>query len=1776
VSPSVECLELRRLLDAAVYTPPDPFTPPEQEEEAEDDPAILNGGSTPSPNPDPPDTNRTGANLNVGLSGNEPTIAINPLNASNIAVAQYNNGLQSLKLSTDGGATFAIQRNAVLPSTGSQTFFAGDDSLAFDAQGRLFWTFLTGPGTGGGVNVVSQQVNPTTGALVGSANYVAQGDLDKEWLAADKTASSPFANNLYAVWTDFSQTNAPIRFARSTNQGATWTILSGNLSGSNEGFTWPPEVTTAPNGDVWVAWHTNTGGGGGTLGEVRMRRSTDGGLTFGSEIIPFPAGTADVTTNSTYAPRIAGVASWLQGSEQPHILVDPVRSGNLYVVEVDDPDNTYTQTGDPADIVLARSTNNGTTWTRSTISHAPVGTTQFIPSAAIDAAGNITVTWYDDRGGQKNAAGDYLLDVYATTSSDGGLSFANEMKINDLSFDPDLGAPDRFAPTKVYRVGEYSGVVSVGGTASAVWTGNTSIGQQIVFGQFSTGFQAIGSTPASGQLISTPATDFVIPLSNPVTAASVQATDLTVNGIAASSFGLNAAGDTITFHYNVSPVTTEGVQTIAIAAGAFTRQSDAAAVVASSITFRYDPQPLAVVATTPADSTLVTLPVTTLTVNFNEPITPGSADTGDLTLSQGTVTAAAVQPGNQAVKYTLSGLTAEAALGITMAAGALTDVNGNPSLAYSGTLQLDITTAAATVPLLADPLLGSLIYGRPTTGDINLNGDTDSFTVALDAGQDVTIRVDPTTPGPATLAPSVQLLGPLGTSIGVATAAAGKRAVLQTAAAATAGTYTVVVGGAGGTVGNYTVEVLVNAALEAESNDGPSNNTPATAQDLNPAFLTVNTTAASADRAGVVGVSGDADVYSFSLAAGQSTSLALGGSGAGATVGQLGDRTDYSGLDGPTSVAYGDFNRDGKLDMVATNSGGSGLDTTVGVRLGNGDGTFGPLTLYGTGGSNPRYVAVDDINGDGFLDIVTTNQNSNTVGLLLGDGNGGFGTASTYSTGAGSSPFGITTADMNKDGKADVIVADFGTNNVSVFLGQANGTLLPAATVAVGTSPTIVAAGDLNKDGKIDVVTSNLNSGNITVLLGNGSGGFTSATSLTAQSGPFGVALGDFNGDSKLDAVVANQTSDTLSIFLGNGDGTFAAAANIAAGGSSPRSVAVADMNHDGKLDIATVNIDDATASVLLGNGDGTFATPVVYATSVDPNTVALPDVNNDGLPDLSTADFSGNSVSLRLNDLNSLQLQLIAPDGTTVLRTGAAAANLAASINGFVAPAAGTYYARVGGYGTTSYDLVVTRGAAFDTEGNNSFAAAQPIDGTQGAFGYVVGRSPVLDSFETGATDVANYTFTGSGTATVTAAAAHDGAFGLQVSNFNSTSAWIYRNDATAHVQQGDTIDYWVQALQSGSSTGRAYLGFGASSAGAISIVMATNSNTMIIQDNVGFGFSDVATVNQAWVLNHWYLVKVNWGVGGLITARLYDSDGSTLLNTVSGTDNAITSGGIAFRAFGLTHNIDTVVRDQAQDEDWYSISLAGGSRALRVETSTPADGANQFTNTLNPRIELYDPSGTLVANGVANADGRNETIQYVAAPGTYRIRVVGESSTVGEYFLGVTAPGIPTITWPQPADITYGTVLGSTQLVATAAFAGQPVPGTFAYTPATGAALNAGTNQALSATFTPSDTSGFTTATGSSTINVIPASLKVTVKDASKLYGDPDPAFGVSYQGFVLGQDQSVLGGNPSFGTAAGVLSVVGDYTVSASGLTSANYAITYAAGTLHVNPAPLAETV
>jgi hypothetical protein len=187
-----------------------------------------------------------------------------------------------------------------------------------------------------------------------------------------------------------------------------------------------------------------------------------------------------------------------------------------------------------------------------------------------------------------------------------------------------------------------------------------------------------------------------------------------------------------------------------------------------------------------------------------------------------------------------------------------------------------------------------------------------------------------------------------------------------------------------------------------------------------------------------------------------------------------------------------------------------------------------------------------------------------------------------------------------------------------------------------------------------------------------------------------------------------------------------------------------------------------------------------------------------------------------------------------------------------------------------------------------------------------------VIEDFEDG--DLSEYTII-SGTFGVTAAAAHDGQYGLQSECY--ARSWAYRDDANVLVAQGDKISFWVR-LQ---DTGRAYCGFGASPAGTYAIIAAPNTDEMLLQmmPNYG-GYLDLGAVAQTWTFNKWYRMEVEWEVGGNMTGRLYDSDGVTLLNTVMGSDNTYTAGGIAFRAFDTSEphvpdHFDTVERGSVRN---------------------------------------------------------------------------------------------------------------------------------------------------------------------------------------------------------------------------------------------------------------------
>jgi hypothetical protein len=333
---------------------------------------------------------------------------------------------------------------------------------------------------------------------------------------------------------------------------------------------------------------------------------------------------------------------------------------------------------------------------------------------------------------------------------------------------------------------------------------------------------------------------------------------------------------------------------------------------------------------------------------------------------------------------------------------------------------------------------------------------------------------------------------------------------------------------------------------------------------------------------------------------------------------------------GSSSVAMGDFNGDGILDLALANPFNSG--GTVSVLLGNGDGSFQTPQTYAVD-PNPVSVAAADLNGDGVLDLVVASAGSaanpgSTVDVLLGNGDGTFQGAQSYA--AGPSPSFVAVADFNGDGIPDLAVADGGValqpgGAVSVLLGNGDGTFQTAQTYAVPSGAYVVAVGDVNGDGIADLAVCQ-DSG-VSVLLGNGDGTFQNPqTYYAAGPYPYGLASADFNSDGHLDLAVTNSNPNnpngTLSILLGNGDGTFQAAQSYPFGSPQPIAVAVGDFNRDGILDLAVIENDPiavaSSVTILLGNGNGTFQTVQSYPTDNEPVALVVADLNGDGIPDLT------------------------------------------------------------------------------------------------------------------------------------------------------------------------------------------------------------------------------------------------------------------------------------------------------------------------------------------------------------------------------------------------------------------------------------------------------------------------------------------------------------------------------------------------------------------------------
>ena len=303
------------------------------------------------------------------------------------------------------------------------------------------------------------------------------------------------------------------------------------------------------------------------------------------------------------------------------------------------------------------------------------------------------------------------------------------------------------------------------------------------------------------------------------------------------------------------------------------------------------------------------------------------------------------------------------------------------------------------------------------------------------------------------------------------------------------------------------------------------------------------------------------------------------------------------------------------------------------VSLAKTSGSFTPAAggPFGTGQA-PHSVASGDFNGDGILDLAIANSVDNNVTILLGNGSGGFTVDPNGPFPAGTEPWSLVVGDFNADGHADIAVASVSSNDVTVLLGNGAGMFTAAAgsPIAIGTLPFSLAIGDFNGDGVQDLVTANANDNSLTLLLGDGTGGFTAvSTRIMVGTNPSAAVVGDFNRDGIQDLAVANLAGQSVTVLLGDGSGGFTQPTGSPfALPHSPNSIAVGDFNGDGIQDLATEY--GATFSVLQGDGTGKFtdvydSPPVTGSSSV----IHVGDFNGDGKQDLITADPTANEITV-------------------------------------------------------------------------------------------------------------------------------------------------------------------------------------------------------------------------------------------------------------------------------------------------------------------------------------------------------------------------------------------------------------------------------------------------------------------------------------------------------------------------------------------------------------------
>ena len=756
-----------------------------------------------------------------------------------------------------------------------------------------------------------------------------------------------------------------------------------------------------------------------------------------------------------------------------------------------------------------------------------------------------------------------------------------------------------------------------------------------------------------------------------------------------------------------------------------------------------------------------------------------------------------------------------------------------------------------------------------------------------------------------------------------------------------------------------------------------------------------------------------------------------------------------------TGLAAGDFNGDGITDLAALGSIAAG--GAVEILQGDGNGGFTNVTTTGIAvGNGPASIVTGDFNGDGNVDFAVANLSDNTISVMKGNGSGTTFTnfaGSPFSTGAGTNPAAIASGDFNADGQVDLAIAESGKNRVDIFKGNGDGTFsLLAGATATGNQPVAIVAGDFNADGKLDFAVTNQSDNTTTVMLGTGSGTvFTPATSSPFATGtgtttPVAITTGDFNGDGTFDLAVANSGKNNVGILLNQLTDTSLVSmtgVSVPGDGISNHTVEASyagNTNFASSISTLSLRSSTITTTTLLSANttSPSFGQQVTLTATIIPSLVG-------GLTPTSTVRFKDGATTI----------------GTVSVSGGVATLNITSLTVGTHSITA--IYAGDSNFVTSTsapLGVIVGKTTPVITWANPSpITYGTLLSGTQlnattttaGTFSY----NPSIYTLLSVGTYTLNVTFTPTDSTDFTIATATATlVVNPAIPQINwSTPAPISFGTPLSGIQLNATVSvynmvplspfYNVNGIYTDGST------FGVPPGGFDGTGAAYSSNLLgpsVTWNNITYPLGPTnapdAVSNTTVNLPAGHYATLNL-LGALVNGNV--STASTFVVTYTdGTTTTVTQQ-LSDWVFPLNYPGETVItcvpyrNNSNGTQDAHLTCVFGYQISLDITKIVQSVTLPPTRNNVFLAMALVSPvPGTLVYNppsGTVLTPGVNP-LSATFTP-TDSTDFTGATASVSEL---VNPANAPTLVWPTPAPITYGTALSSTQLNAVA----QTTPGT------------------------------------------------------------------------------------------------------------------------------------